>query len=103
MVRRATYRGREGAAKVLMGVRPSMFASFAKEIKLLSIVKHKHIVEMVGVCAVQREVWLVTELLDAALKEVMEQLRRCPAGLDKGLAKAISFAVAYHHAGDFLL
>ena len=28
-----------------------------------------------------------------------EQLKRCPAGLDPVLAKAISFGVAYHHAG----
>ena len=33
------------------------------------------------------------------LSEVIEQLKRCPAGLDKTLAKTISFAVSYHHAG----
>lgn len=33
------------------------------------------------------------------LSEVIEQLRRCPAGLDSTLARSISFGVAYHHAG----
>ena len=35
----------------------------------------------------------------AKLKEVLEQLKRCPAGLDPTLRNAISFGVAYHHAG----
>ena len=34
-----------------------------------------------------------------ALKDVLEQLRRSPAGLDESLKKSISFGVAYHHAG----
>ena len=33
------------------------------------------------------------------LKEVLEQLKRCPAGLDPALSRSISFGVAYHHAG----
>jgi hypothetical protein len=33
------------------------------------------------------------------LAEVLEQLRRCPAGLDPSLEKSIRFGVAYHHAG----
>jgi hypothetical protein len=33
------------------------------------------------------------------LLEVLEQLRRCPAGLDPALEKSIRFGVAYHHAG----
>ena len=34
------------------------------------------------------------------LSEVIEQLKRCPAGLDPALARTISFAVSYHHAGN---
>ena len=33
------------------------------------------------------------------IKEVLEQLKRSPAGLDPSLAKSISFGVSYHHAG----
>ena len=33
------------------------------------------------------------------LREVIEQLKRCPAGLDPALSRTISFGVAYHHAG----
>ena len=33
------------------------------------------------------------------LGEVLEQLRRCPAGLDNTLAATIKFGVAFHHAG----
>lgn len=34
------------------------------------------------------------------LSEVLEQLRRCPAGLDPSLNKSVRFGVAYHHAGE---
>ena len=34
------------------------------------------------------------------LSEVLEQLKRCPAGLDPALGKSIRFGVAYHHAGN---
>lgn len=40
-----------------------------------------------------------SEIKGKELQEVMEQLKRSPAGLDPVLAKAISFGVAYHHAG----
>ena len=40
-----------------------------------------------------------SQLNGQAIKEVMEQLKRCPAKLDKGLSQAICFGVAYHHAG----
>ena len=33
------------------------------------------------------------------LKEIIEQLSKCPAKLDDGLASTIPFAVAFHHAG----
>ncbi|GJQ84592.1 putative DNA-directed DNA polymerase [Trypoxylus dichotomus] len=33
------------------------------------------------------------------ISEVLEQLKRCPVGLDKVLNKTISFGVAFHHAG----
>jgi DNA polymerase theta len=33
------------------------------------------------------------------LVEVIEQLRRTPAGLDSQLGKCISYGVAFHHAG----
>lgn len=34
-----------------------------------------------------------------AIIELLEQLKRCPVGLDKVLSKAVSFGVAFHHAG----
>jgi len=37
------------------------------------------------------------------LGDVLEQLRRCPVGLETDLNKTISFGVAFHHAGDLLL
>ena len=40
-----------------------------------------------------------TQLKGDKLKEVLEQLKRCPAGLDPALSRSISFGVAYHHAG----
>ncbi|XP_025201896.1 DNA polymerase theta isoform X2 [Melanaphis sacchari] len=33
------------------------------------------------------------------LGDVLEQLRRCPVGLETDLSKTISFGVAFHHAG----
>ena len=42
---------------------------------------------------------LQTELSGARLAEVLEQLARCPAGLDKTLARVIRMGVAFHHAG----
>ena len=35
------------------------------------------------------------------LSEVIEQLKRCPAGLDPSLSRSVSFAVSYHHAGTY--
>lgn len=42
---------------------------------------------------------LRNQLNTDAIIELLEQLKRCPVGLDKVLAKAVSFAVAFHHAG----
>jgi DNA polymerase theta len=42
---------------------------------------------------------LQDQLNGQRLKEVLEQLKRCPAGLDPALGRSISFGVAYHHAG----
>lgn len=41
-----------------------------------------------------------TRCLDAvAIKEVLEQLKRSPVGLDKALAEVVSSGVSFHHAG----
>ena len=42
---------------------------------------------------------LQTQLQGNKLSEVIEQLKRCPAGLDPALSRTIRFGVAYHHAG----
>ncbi|XP_022909191.2 DNA polymerase theta [Onthophagus taurus] len=42
---------------------------------------------------------LRSELNVDLIKEVFEQLKRCPVGLDKILAKTVAFGVAFHHAG----
>jgi DNA polymerase theta len=40
------------------------------------------------------------EQLDSnAIAEALEQLQRCPVGLDKVLKCTVAFGVAFHHAG----
>ncbi|KAL1139725.1 hypothetical protein AAG570_006703 [Ranatra chinensis] len=39
------------------------------------------------------------QLNSQAIADTLEQLKRCPAGLDKTLARSVSFGVAFHHAG----
>lgn len=43
---------------------------------------------------------LRNQLKGESLGDVLEQLRRCPVGLETDLSKTISFGVAFHHAGD---
>lgn len=38
-------------------------------------------------------------LSTAKILDVMEKLKKCPAGADKELVKSLSFGVAFHHAG----
>ncbi|XP_050442500.1 DNA polymerase theta [Adelges cooleyi] len=42
---------------------------------------------------------LRNQLNGESLGDVLEQLRRCPVGLETDLNKTISFGVAFHHAG----
>lgn len=35
------------------------------------------------------------------IRDLLEQLKRCPAGLDQSLKKSVSFGVAFHHAGAY--
>ena len=42
---------------------------------------------------------LQSQLSGDKLSEVLEQLSRCPAGLDRTLVKVIRMGVAFHHAG----
>ncbi|XP_003248103.1 DNA polymerase theta isoform X1 [Acyrthosiphon pisum] len=42
---------------------------------------------------------LRNQLNGESLGDVLEQLRRCPVGLETDLSKTISFGVAFHHAG----
>ena len=42
---------------------------------------------------------LAPKLNESALKDVIEQLKRTPVGLDNVLARVIPQGVAYHHAG----
>lgn len=46
---------------------------------------------------------LRNQLNGKSLGDVLEQLRRCPVGLETDLSKTISFGVAFHHAGDFFI
>lgn len=39
------------------------------------------------------------QLNSNAIMEILEQLKRCPVGLDSVLKKTVSFGVAFHHAG----
>lgn len=44
------------------------------------------------------------EQLDSnAIGEALEQLQRCPVGLDKVLQRTVAFGVAFHHAGKGFL
>ena len=43
---------------------------------------------------------LVLPLEPAALRDVLEQLRRTPVGLDAVLGRTVQYACAYHHAGQ---
>ncbi|CAH1408185.1 unnamed protein product [Nezara viridula] len=42
---------------------------------------------------------LRNELNSGGISDILEQLKKCPAGLEKNLGQSISFGVAYHHAG----
>lgn len=42
---------------------------------------------------------LRNQLNGDSLGDVLEQLRRCPVGLETDLSKTVSFGVAFHHAG----
>lgn len=42
---------------------------------------------------------LRNQLNGDSLGDILEQLRRCPVGLEAELSKTISFGVAFHHAG----
>jgi len=39
------------------------------------------------------------QLHASRISEVLAQLAQCPSGLDEALRKAVSFGVAFHHAG----
>lgn len=43
------------------------------------------------------------QLDGAALSDVLEQLKRCPASLDQVLGRSVAFGVAFHHAGRYKL
>ena len=40
-------------------------------------------------------------LVPAQLQELLDALRRTPAGLDPALARSVAFGVAFHHAGTW--
>ena len=42
-------------------------------------------------------------LNSTGLRDVVEQLRRTPAGLDKVLGRTLPYGTAYHHAGEIYL
>lgn len=74
LVRRAVYKGLDVAAKVVLDFSPSVFSSFAKEIKILSSVNHPNIIKFVGVLVKDDHFFLVTELMDTDLSGILSQL-----------------------------
>lgn len=42
---------------------------------------------------------LRTHISKAKILDIMEKLKKCPAGADKELVKSLAFGVAFHHAG----
>jgi DNA polymerase theta len=69
-----------------------MAASVAREFSRLGKPKQSEVPEKV-------RSGIRNQLNGNLLSDIIEQLKRCPAGLDAGLSKAISFGVSYHHAG----
>jgi DNA polymerase theta len=45
---------------------------------------------------------MTVKLNQEGLKDVIEQLKRTPVGLDQVLARMVPFGAAYHHAGKFV-
>ena len=43
---------------------------------------------------------MVLPLEEKSLRDVLEQLRRTPTGLDSVLGRTVQYGVAYHHAGN---
>ena len=74
----ARYRNEEVAAKSIDVMEQENVVSFLKEIKLLSSVKHKNIVEFIGVMfsVNNKRIWLITELMDTDLKKAMLTLKK---------------------------
>ena len=49
----------------------------------------------------RRSATALRRLLDPALlQQLLDDLRRTPAGLDPALSRSVAFGVAFHHAGE---
>jgi DNA polymerase theta len=59
------------------------------------------ICSIVGSCKNELGNALKKQLKSSAIADVLEQLKRSPAGLDSSLRNSVSFGIAYHHAGNF--
>ncbi|CAG9823805.1 unnamed protein product [Phaedon cochleariae] len=53
----------------------------------------------IGSCDSRWGKLLRSQLNTSSIRELLEQLKYCPVGLDDVLRKTVSFAVAFHHAG----
>lgn len=67
-------------------------------IECLSLIGDRHVI-VVGYEKTDLGLAVRAQLDGAAISDVLEQLKRCPAGLDHSLGKSVAFGVAFHHAG----
>jgi len=94
------YNGKPAAAKSVYGFQDSEMASnFLKEIKLLSSLKNKYIIQFKAVMITddQSKIWLITELMHSDLKSI---LKTGQLNLKQKLriAKDISAAMEFLHS-----
>lgn len=94
-VMRAVYRDTFVAAKALLSV--DNFAAFAKEVKLIASVRHPNIVSFVGIVFKEERLWMVTELMDADLSAVADQLDPASKlGVSRDVARAMDYLHSFH-------
>ena len=91
-VRRAIYDGELVAAKVVIDFSPDVFSSFLKEIKLLASITHPNIVQFRGILLKDQRLYLITELMDTDLTQLLSQLDdQMRAQVSMDVASALAF------------
>ncbi len=89
-VQRGVYKSQPIALKTCTIGTEEDFVRFAKEIKILSLLKHKNIVKFIGIVLQRNKVFLATELMDMDLSSAMhflnyEQKLRVAKNISSGM------------------